>query len=44
MYKAACDRTHCFVLRVSPNIFVNWLVVHMHFNTFCVLCIVKADD
>ena len=36
------DRAHCFVLR-EPKCFY-WLLVHLHFNTFGVLCTVTANE
>ena len=32
-----------FCFTSEPNVFY-WLVVHLHFNTFCALCTVKANE
>ena len=33
-----------FYWRVNPIVSMHWLVVLLHFNTFCVLCTVKANE
>ena len=34
-----------FLKRVSPgNVLTGLIVVHMHFDTFCALCTVKANE
>ena len=50
MYKAALsqvERTvtmHTVFCPMCQSKCFDWLVVHMHLNTFCVLCTVKANE
>ena len=37
------DYAHCFVLRECEPKCFDWLVVHMHLNSFCVLCRVRVN-